>query len=587
MAGTTRKAPGPEKHETPQLPKSRTGISGFDEITGGGVPTGRPTLVCGGAGSGKTLFAMEFIVKGAADYNEPGVFVAFEETPAELSQNVASLGFRLDELVASGKLILDHVHIERNEIEVTGEYDLEGLFVRLGYHIDRIGAKRVVLDTLEALFSNLPNEAILRAELRRLFTWLKARGVTAVITAEKGPKGELTRHGLEEYVSDCVVVLDHRVAEQISTRRLRIVKYRGSLHGTNEYPFLIEKHGISILPITSLELKHKVSNERVSTGIVRLDAMLGGGYYRGSTVLVSGTAGTGKTSLAASFADAVCRSGRKCLFLAFEESEPQIVRNMRSIGLDLDAWVKKGLLAFHASRPSAYGIEMHLVKTHSLINDFNPGAVIMDPISNMVKAGSSAEAGAMLNRLIDFLKGRGITGLFTSLAHPDTTEMTEVEISSLIDTWILLRTVETGGERNRVIHVLKSRGMAHSNQVREFNITDNGIRLADVYIDGGQVFTGSARAAQEARDRAEDTAREQEMEQRRREFERKRSMIEAQIEALKMQLDLDREELAMAARQEQLREEARALDRNRLSEIRKADTAAAGPAKKTSKKQGE
>ncbi|MEW5744313.1 MAG: circadian clock protein KaiC [Nitrospirota bacterium] len=582
MAKTREAIPSPQ----PRLPKSPTGIGGFDEITGGGVPTGRPTLVCGGAGSGKTLFAMEFLVKGVTDYNEPGVFVAFEETPAELAQNVASLGFRLNELVAKGKLVLDHVRIERSEIEVTGEYDLEGLFVRLGYHIDTIGAKRVVLDTLEALFASLPNEAILRAELRRLFRWLKERGVTAVITAERGPKGELTRHGLEEYVSDCVVVLDHRVTEQVSTRRLRIVKYRGTLHGTNEYPFLIEQDGISILPITSVELRHTVSSERVSSGVERLDAMLGGGYYKGSTALVSGTAGTGKTSIAASFAAAVCGSGKRCLYLAFEESEDQVVRNMRSIGIDLGACVRKGLLGFHASRPSAYGLEMHLVKIHSLINDCRPDAVVMDPISNMISIGSPAEVNSLLNRLIDFLKGRGITALFTSLAHPDTTEMTEIAISSLIDTWILLRTVETGGERNRTLHILKSRGMAHSNQVREFTITDRGIQLTDVYIGEGQVFTGASRAAQEARDRAEELARRQERERRQREFERKRKLAQAQIEALMLQMQQDEEELAMAFAQDRMRDEARALDRKRSSELPRAD-APAGASKKRTAGKGE
>ncbi|MDW7772416.1 MAG: circadian clock protein KaiC [Desulfobulbaceae bacterium] len=564
----------------PQLPKSATGIRGLDDITGGGLPRGRPTLICGGPGSGKTLLAMEFLVKGAVQYDEPGVFVAFEETAAELTQNVASLGFRLDKLQNRKKIVIDHIHIERSEIEVTGEYDLEGLFVRLGYHIDRIGAKRVVLDTLEALFASLPNEAILRAELRRLFHWLKDKGVSAVITAERGPKGELTRYGLEEYVSDCVISLDHRVTEQISTRRLRIVKYRGTLHGTNEYPFLIEEDGISIMPVTSIELQHKVSSTKVSTGIDRLDTMLGGGFYQGSTILVSGTAGTGKSSIAASFADAVCRDNGKCLYLAFEESEAQILRNMGSIGLDLGRYVNKGLLRFHASRPSAYGLEMHLVRIHTLLNEFRPAAVIMDPISNMTNIGSPMEASSMLNRLIDALKGKGITGCFTSLAHQDTTEITEVEISSLIDTWILLRTVELSGERNRILHILKSRGMAHSNQVREFNITAQGIQLINAYIGEGRVFTGSARAAQEARDRAEELAREQQMEQRRQDFERKRKLTLAQIETLKLQMKQEEQDLKMALAQEELRQKVRALDRSRLSEMRRADTPAGQQGKK-------
>ncbi len=553
------------------VPKSPTGIRGFDEVTEGGLPKGRPSLVCGGPGSGKTLFAMEFLVKGATEFNEPGVFVAFEETPEELAKNVKSLGFDLDELVRQKKLVLDHVRIERSEIEVTGEYDLEGLFVRLGYLVDSVKAKRVAIDTLEALFAGLPNEAILRAELRRLFRWIKERGLTAVITAERGAEGRLTRHGLEEYVSDAVVVLDHRVTEQVSTRRVRIVKYRGSFHGTNEYPFLIERDGISILPITSVELKHKVSGDRVSTGIPRLDAMMGGGYYRSTTILISGTAGSGKSSFAASFAQATAVSGGKCLYFAFEESEPQIIRNMRSIGLDLEPMIRKGQIKIYASRPSAYGLEMHLVRMHALINEFHPDAVVMDPLSNMVAVGTEREVNAMLNRLIDFLKGRGITALFTSLAHPDAAEQTELAISSLIDTWILLKTVEISGERNRTLYILKSRGMAHSNQVREFMITDNGISLTDVYIGEGQVFTGSAREAQEAKDRAEALGRRQDMERKRREFERRLKVAESQSEALRAQIEQDRHELEMLTRQEELRERAREGERERQAVTRRAD----------------
>jgi circadian clock protein KaiC len=554
----------------PMLPKSPTGISGFDQVTEGGLPKGRPSLVCGGPGSGKTLFAMEFLVKGAVEFNEPGVFVAFEETPEELTRNVKSLGFDLEDLVRRKKLVLDHVRIERSEIEVTGEYDLEGLFVRLGYLIDSVKAKRIAIDTLEALFASLPNEAILRAELRRLFRWLKERGVTAVITAERGTEGRLTRYGLEEYVSDAVILLDHRVTEQVSTRRIKIVKYRGSFHGTNEYPFLIERDGISILPITSVELRHKVSSERVSTGIDRLDAMLKGGYYKGSNILISGTAGTGKSSLAASFAAAAGKSGGKCIYFAFEESEDQIIRNMRSIGIDLEPWVKKGLLWFHASRPSSFGLEMHLVKIHALINEFEPDAVIMDPISNLISVGSEREVNSMMNRVIDFIKGRRITALFTNLAAPNTTEQTEIAISSMIDTWILLNAVETNGERNRTIFILKSRGMSHSNQVREFILNDEGIMLTDVYIGEGQVFTGSARQAQEAKDRADALARKQELERKRREYEVRLKGAESQAGALREQMEQDKRELEMILRQEELREEARSLERKRLSEIRKA-----------------
>ncbi|MFO7604786.1 MAG: circadian clock protein KaiC, partial [Desulfurivibrionaceae bacterium] len=448
------------------------------------------------------------------------------------------------------------------------EYDLEGLFVRLGYLLDSIGAKRIVIDTLEALFASLPNEAILRAELRRLFRWLKDRGVTALITAERGGNGTLTRHGLEEYVSDCVILLDHRVIEQVSTRRLRIVKYRGTYHCTNEYPFLIERQGLSIMPISNVELKHEVSTDRVTTGLPALDTMLGGGYYRGSTILISGTAGAGKSTFAAACVEAACRAGRKSLYFAFEESEPQIVRNMRSVGMDLEPWVRKGLLGFQAARPNIYGLEMHLVRMYALIEEFQPEVVIMDPISNMVAVGSEREVNAMLNRLIDYLKGRGITSVFTSLAHPGTTEMTEVAISSLIDTWLLLRTEETSGERNRTLFILKSRGMAHSNQVREFRLSDQGIDFIDVYIGEGQVFTGSAREAQEAKDRAEVLARRQEMERRRRGHERQRRLLAAQIETLRVQLEKEDEELELAEMQEKLREEARTLDRSR-QEVRR------------------
>jgi circadian clock protein KaiC len=459
------------------LPKAPTGITGMDEITAGGLPKGRPTLVAGGAGCGKTLFAMEFLVNGASQYNEPGVFVAFEENAAELAQNVASLGFDLKELIKQKKLIIDYVRVERSEIQETGEYDLEGLFIRLGHAIDTIGAKRVVLDTVEVLFSALGNEGILRAELQRLFRWLKDRGVSAVITAERG-EGTMTRFGLEEYVADCVILLDHRVTEQMSTRRLRIVKYRGTLHGTNEYPFLITKDGISVLPITSLGLNHKVPSGRVSTGIKELDDMLGGkGYYRGSSILLSGTAGTGKSSLAAAFVDAACRRGERCLYFSFEESTEQIIRNMRSIGIDLAPHLKKGLLQFHVARPTLYGLEMHLVTIHDQIKQFDPAIVVLDPITDFFAVGSHAEVKTVLTRIIDFLKANQITALFTSYTEEDTPNESVVGVSSLIDTWISLRNLENHGERQRGLFVLKSRGMAHSNQIHSFELTDHGIKI--------------------------------------------------------------------------------------------------------------
>ncbi len=518
----------------PQLPKSPTGIQGLDEITGGGLPRGRPTLVCGGAGCGKTLLAMEFLVRGATEFNEPGVFMAFEETARDLTQNVASLGFDLKDLVARKKLVMDYVYIERSEIEQSGEYDLEGLFIRLGSAIASIGAKRVVLDTIDSLFGGLPNPLILRAELRRLFRWLKDKGVTSIITGERGD-GKLSRQGLEEYVSDCVIVLDHRVSEQTSSRRLRVVKYRGSTHGTNEYPFLIDEDGISVLPVTSLGLAHKVSGERVSSGVARLDAMLGGkGYYRGSSVLVSGTAGTGKSSLAAHFADAACRRGECVLYFSFEESPDQIVRNMNSIGIGLQHWVKNGLLQIISKRPSFAGLETHLAMKHKMISVFKPRVVIMDPLNSFVIGGNEIEVKSMLMRLVDFLKTRQITGLFTNLAQSGSpVERTEVAISSVIDTWLLLRDIDSGGERNRCLSILKSRGMAHSNQIREFLLTDRGVELRDVYVGPEGVLTGSARLTKEAENDAAMLIRNQDVELRRIELERKRTTLEAQIAMLR------------------------------------------------------
>jgi len=473
-----------QNHQVKLLPKSPTGIPGMDEITGGGLPQGRPTLVAGGAGCGKTLFAMEFLVNGATKYDEPGVFVAFEENAEELAQNVASLGFDLKKLIRQKKLVIDPVRVERGEIEETGDYDLEGLFIRLGHAIDSIGAKRVVLDTIETLFSALSNQGILRAELQRLFRWLKDKGVSAVITAERG-EGSITRFGLEEYVADCVILLDHRVTEQMSTRRLRIVKYRGTLHGTNEYPFLITKDGISVLPITSVRLDHQALTERVSTGIKELDAMLDGkGYYRASSILLTGEAGTGKSSLSAAFVDAACRRGERCLYFAFEESTAQILRNMRSIGIDLEPHVKRGLLQFHVARPTLYGLEMHLVTMYDLITKYKPQIVVLDPITDFFAVGNLAEVKAAITRIIDFLKTNQITALFTSYTEVDARSESVVGVSSLIDTWITLRNLENDGERHRGLFVLKSRGMAHSNQIRSFELTSNGIQIGATDLAG-------------------------------------------------------------------------------------------------------
>ncbi len=554
------------------LEKCPTGIRGLDEVTEGGLPLGRPTLVCGAAGCGKTLFAMEFIVRGIKNFGEPGVFMSFEETGEELTRNVASLGFDLDRLIRRKKLAIDFVRIERSEILETGEYDLEGLFVRLGTMIDDIGARRVALDTVEALFGGLSDEGILRAELRRLFRWLKDRKVTTVITAEQGEK-TLTRHGLEEYVSDCVIYLDHRVSNQVATRRLRIIKYRGSKHGTNEYPTLIDERGLSVLPISSLGLTYPVTTQRIPTGIPRLDTMMGGkGYYKGSSVLISGTAGTGKTSLAAAFADGVCCRGEKCMYFSFEESPEQIIRNISSIGIDLGRWTKSGLLQFHSSRPSLYGLEMHLASMHKLITEFEPAVVVVDPVTNMESIGDTFEVKAMLTRLIDFLKNQRITSIFTSLTQGgNNLEQSEVGISSLMDTWLLVRMLETNGERNRLLYVLKSRGMAHSNQMREFVLSDQGIRLLDVYVGPGAVLTGSARLVQEAKDKAGTLEGQEAASRRQRELQQELLGLDAQMEALRSRRAGVKEEMKATSGHERSKRDAGRKQRHDLAAERRSD----------------
>jgi circadian clock protein KaiC len=570
----------------PTLPKVRTGIEGLDEITGGGLPAGRPTLVAGSAGSGKTMLAVEFLVRGATQFGEPGVFMMFEESAAELAANVQSLGFDLEKLEAQKKIALDYVHIERNEIEETGEYDLEGLFIRLGHAIDSIGAKRVVLDTLEVLFAGLSNHGILRSELRRLFRWLKDRGMTAIITGEKGEGNAVTRYGLEEYVADCVIVLDQRIQDQLSTRRLRVLKYRGTAHGMNEYPFLIGAHGFSVLPITSLLLDHQVSTQRIPTGVARLDEMLGGlGYFRGSSVLVSGSPGTGKTSLAAKFVETACQRGERALFFAYEESSAQIVRNMLSVGIDLERWIKKGLLQIHSSRPTLQGHEQHLVTMHDAVRTFRPTVVAVDPVTNLFLAHNDAEVKPTLMRLIDFLKKEQITALFVGLttsgdaaSAPDDSQL---GVSSLMDTWLLLRNVEFNGERNRTIFVHKSRGMAHSNQVREFVLGDEGIDLVDVYLGGDRVLTGSARVTQEAQERAAATLRGQDHERKLRQLASKRKAIEAQIAALQAEAEAETEEVHFAIAQETLQETATHLDAAAMSQQRRVTTGTNGEAKES------
>ncbi|MCS3735347.1 circadian clock protein KaiC [Mucilaginibacter dorajii] len=553
------------------LPKTPTGITGLDEITGGGLPKGRPSLICGEAGCGKTLMSLEFIIRGAMEFHEPGVFMAFEEKAEELTQNVASLGFDLNKLQQEKLVKIDHVHIDRSEIEETGEYDLEGLFIRLGYAIDSIGAKRVVLDTLENLFSGLSDTAILRAELRRLFNFLKEKGVTAIITGEKGDGSSLTRQGLEEYVSDCVILLDHRVINQISTRRLRVVKYRGSQHGTNEYPFLIDEEGISVLPVTSLKLEKEVSSERVSSGIAALDDMLGGkGFFKGSSVLVSGTAGTGKTSIAAYFANETCSQGKKCLYFAFEESPKQIVRNMKSINVDLQKHIDKGSLQFFASRPTLYGLEMHLVAMYKMIHKFKPDAVVLDPITNLITVGSVSEVKSMLVRLIDFLQEMQITVMFTALSlNTIVSEQTDEGVSSLVDAWLLVRDIEYNGERNRGMYIMKSRGMKHSNQVREFIITDKGLDLVEVYLGPEGVLTGSAREAQKLREKTGVALRDFAVSRKDKEIMRKRKMLESKISTLQAEFESTEEELNKIYFEEQLKEEIIEKNRAEMTNLRK------------------
>lgn len=551
------------------LPKTPTGINGLDEITMGGLPKGRPSLICGGPGCGKTLFALEFIVRGAQQFGEPGVFIAFEEKADELATNVASLGFDLVKLQQEKLLRIDYIHVDKSEIEETGEYDLEGLFIRLGHAIDTIGAKRVVLDTIENLFAGLSNQGILRAELRRLFQFLKNKGVTAIITGERG-ESSLTRQGLEEYVSDCVILLDHRIIDQVSTRRLRIVKYRGSLHGTNEYPFLIDEEGISVMPVTSLLLNKQALSDAVPSGIAALDSMLGkGGFFKGSSILMSGTAGTGKTSVAATFVDAACKRKERCLYFAFEESPEQIIRNMRSIGMDLQRHVDKELLQFHASRPTLFGLEMHLVVIHKAIRRFKPGIVVLDPITNLISVGTISDVKSMLVRLIDFLQQERITVMFTALAYNNIiNEQTDEGVSSLVDAWLMVRDIETNGERNRGLYIMKSRGMKHSNQVREFVITDNGLDLIEVYVGPDGVLTGSAREEQRLLEETGQVLHTNAMSRKDREISRKRKVLEAKIESLRSEFESTEEELNKIYIEDEIKRDVQQQNRQKISDIR-------------------
>ena len=562
--------------QSPRLEKALTGIDGFDEITLGGLPRGRASLICGSAGCGKTLFATEFLVNGARKFSEPGVLMAFEETSDELVVNAASLKFDLDDLVRKGLLVIDNVQINPHEIAETGEYDLEGLFIRLRHAIETVGARRVVLDTIETLFSGFANEGLLRSEIRRLFQFLKSFGVTAIVTGERGEKS-LTRFGLKEYVADCVILLDHRITDQVSTRRLRVIKYRGSTHGSNEYPFLIDEHGFSVLPITSVGLRHKVSSEIISTGVHDLDLMLGaGGLYRGSTVMLSGTAGTGKTSLASALARATSERGERVLYFAFEESAEQIIRNMNSIGIDLRPFVENGLLKIIAQRPFLHGLEMHLVAMHKEVERSNPSMVIVDPISNFAGSGNLRDVNAVLIRLIDFLKSRAITSFMTFLTeNGGRLEATDIGISSIVDVWLMVRDIELSGERNRGLYVLKARGMSHSNQIREFLLTSDGIKLVDIYLGPAGMLTGSARVAQESMEREAALRRKDDTRRKLAELERKRVAMEARIAELKADFEADETELRQALAMEAERDQRIIDERSEMSRSRKSNRIAA------------
>ncbi|MGD0355221.1 MAG: circadian clock protein KaiC [Dehalococcoidia bacterium] len=553
--------PRVEKKKTAaKLGKTPTGIHGLDEITGGGLPQGRPTLICGGAGSGKTMLAMTFLEYGARKCNEPGVFFSFEETEKELETNFASLGYNLTDLIEHKKIIVDFVFVEKSEIEETGEYDLEGLFIRLGTAIDEIGAKRVVLDTVEALFAGLSDTGILRAELRRLFRWLKARGVTTVITGERGD-GTLTRQGLEEYVSDCVILLDHRIADDLATRRLRIIKYRGSSHGNNEYPFNVDETGISLLPLSSMGLTYEAGIERVSSGIQELDQMLSGkGYYRGSSILVTGMAGTGKSSVGAQFVNAGCSRGERCLYFATEESPSQITRNMRSIGIDLERWVKKGLLEFVAARANMRSLEEHLLVLQRTADAFKPSLVVVDAITDFSTMGTGLAVKWMTTRMVDFFKSRGITTIFNSLVTGAYVEDSGVGVSSTMDVWMHLVNVPSDLERNRIMYIIKSRGMAHSNQVREFLITNEGVKLMEVYTGPSGALLGSARLAQGAAEKRAALDRKQEMEVNQKDLFRKRTVLEAQIASLRADFEAQEGEAKRIAEHEREREREIARD---------------------------
>ena len=552
----------------PGLPKAPTGIAGLDQITGGGLPRGRVSLVAGSAGAGKTLLGLEFLVAGARQYGEPGVLVSFEESAAKVALNARSLGFDIDALQRDGLLVVLSFQVEPSEVITTGAFDFEPLFLLLSEAVRRIGAKRVVLDTIEVLFGAFGDDATVRAELTRLARWLEDQGVTVIVTGERGEKG-LTRRGIEEYVTDCVILLDHRVRDEISTRRLRVVKYRGSAHGTNEYPLLISAQGLIVLPITSITLDYAASEERISTGVDRLDHMLGGGLLRGSTALVTGTAGTGKTSLGAHLVNSACGRGEPALWVLFEESPAQVLRNMRSIGLDLKKWVDAGLLRIWAARPSAFGLETHLAILYQLIEEVSPSVAVLDGVAGLAHGSATLESASMMARQLDLLKARGITTLVTSLGHED--EAATMTVSSLVDNWLLLRNIETNGERNRLLFVLKSRGTAHSNQVREFVLTDHGVELVEVYVSAAGMLVGSARLAQEAAERVADVQEADDRDRRLRELRGKIAEQEAHIVASQDQLAAKRAEIDRIDLRERRQAAVAKADRSTMATRRWAD----------------
>ncbi len=555
----------------PPLPKAPTGVAGLDEITRGGLPKGRSTLLTGGTGCGKTLLGLQFLVAGAREYGEPGVLITFEESAEKVTANFASLGFDLDGLLRDGLLVIYAFRAEPTEVVGTGEFDFEPLLLLLDEAIKRIGARRVVLDSIESLFGMFSAQAIVRAELGRLFGWLEDRAVTAIVTGERGDNGSLSRHGIEEFVSDCVIALDHRVHEGVATRRLQVVKYRGSAHETNEYPFIISAGGFSVWPVTAVSLDYGASEERVSTGVPRLDYMLSGGLFRGSTVLVSGSAGTGKTTLGAQLIDAACARGERALLVLYEESTDEVIRNMRSVGLNLRRWAEAGPLRIWAVRPTEFGLESHLAAVSELLAEHAPAVAVMDGIASLLSGPGRGEVASMLARKFHLFKSRGITAMATILTEDDIESA--IGVSSRADTWLLLRNIESDGERNRLLFVLKQRGSANSNQVREFVLTDHGVELVDVYVGPAGVLTGSARLAQETRERDAGLQQQEDQQRRTRELRRGIARGQAQLAALQDELAAQQAELGRIAGREQHRAADGQAARLAMAAQRRADPA--------------